>query len=76
MADPLELREGSKLGTPGMLGAVRAGGVTMVNALGSGVLEARALLAFLPRIAEELDGEPLAMPNIATWWCGQKAERD
>jgi len=75
-ADPLELREGSKLGTPGMLGAVRAGNVTMVNALGSGVLEARAFLAFLPAIAEELTGEALAMPNIATWWCGQQAERD
>lgn len=75
-ADPLELAEGSTLGTPGMLGAVRAGNVTMVNALGSGVLETRALLAFLPRISEVLTGAPLKIPNIATWWCGQQAERD
>ena len=75
-ADPLELAESSTLGTPGMLGAVRAGNVTMVNALGSGVLETRALLAFLPRISEVLTGGPLRIPNIATWWCGQKAERD
>ncbi|WP_127902554.1 circularly permuted type 2 ATP-grasp protein [Solirhodobacter olei] len=74
-ADPLELDEDSTLGTPGMVAALRAGSFTMVNSLGSGVLESRALLAFLPRIAERLLGEALKLPNIATWWCGQAAER-
>ncbi|MBE3636955.1 circularly permuted type 2 ATP-grasp protein [Mangrovicoccus sp. HB182678] len=74
-ADPLELNEASRLGTPGLAGAVRQGAVTMVNALGSGVLETRAMLAFIPRICQALTGEPLQMPNIATWWCGQGAER-
>jgi len=73
-ADPLELDETSALGAPGMTAALRAGAATMVNALGSGVLEARALLAFLPRIARHLLGEPLTLPNIATWWCGQPRE--
>ena len=75
-ADPLELNEASRIGTPGLVGGGPAGSVTLVNALGSGVLETRALLAFLPRIAEALHGEPLKLPNIATWWCGQQAERD
>ena len=48
----------------------------MVNSLGSAVLEARALMAFLPRICEALTGDKLKLPNIATWWCGQTAERD
>lgn len=74
-ADPLELDEDSRLGTPGMVSALRAGSFSMVNFLGSGVLEARALLAFLPRIAEHLLGQTLKLPNIATWWCGQEAER-
>lgn len=74
-ADPLELNEGSQLGTPGLVNALRAGQLTMVNALGAGVLEARSLLAFLPRIAQALLGEPLKLPNIATWWCGGAAER-
>ncbi|MCX7302545.1 MAG: circularly permuted type 2 ATP-grasp protein [Rhodobacterales bacterium] len=74
-ADPLELDPASRLGTPGMVSALRQGSVTLVNALGSGVLETRALLAFLPRIARALLGEPLQIPNIATWWCGQAAER-
>ncbi len=74
--DPLELEQDSRLGTPGMVDALRAKSVTMLNALGSGVIEARAFLAFLPRISEALTGEPLALPNLATWWCGQQSERD
>ncbi|TMV80320.1 hypothetical protein FGG78_25430, partial [Thioclava sp. BHET1] len=74
-ADPLELDAQSHLGTPGLVGAIRAGEVAMVNALGSGVIEARALMAFLPRIAKALTGQPLLLPNIATWWCGQSAAR-
>ncbi|TPE53171.1 circularly permuted type 2 ATP-grasp protein [Amaricoccus solimangrovi] len=74
-ADPLELNSGSRIGTPGLVGAVRRGNVSLVNALGSGILETRALLAFLPRISMALRGEPLRIPNIATWWCGQPVER-
>lgn len=75
-ADPLELRADSWIGTPGAMGALRAGAVSMVNALGSGVLETRAMQAFLPRICQALTGQPLQLPTIATWWCGQQAERD
>ncbi|QPM88813.1 circularly permuted type 2 ATP-grasp protein [Pseudooceanicola algae] len=74
--DPLELREDSQIGTPGLLGALRSGRLTMINAPGSGVLETRALMAFIPRIAREWLGRDLAIPNIATWWCGQQAARD
>ena len=72
--DPLELREDSQLGTPGLMSVVRQGRVTMVNALGVGVLETQALMAFLPKISRALTGKPLLMPNVATWWCGGKAE--
>ena len=75
-ADPLELDETSQIGTPGLANTVREGHLQMVNALGSGVLETRALMAFIPRIAEAAFGTPLQMPNIATWWCGTQAERD
>ncbi|MDG1119189.1 MAG: circularly permuted type 2 ATP-grasp protein [Flavimaricola sp.] len=75
-ADPLELREDSQLGTPGLMSAIRQGQVTMANALGVGVLETQALMAFLPRIARAVTGAPLAIPNVATWWCGQSSELD
>lgn len=69
-ADPLELDQNSRIGTPGLVSVLRSGGVSIVNSLGSGILETRALMAFLPRIAPDLLGESLRMPNIATWWCG------
>jgi uncharacterized circularly permuted ATP-grasp superfamily protein/uncharacterized alpha-E superfamily protein len=70
-ADPLELDETSRIGTPGLVRAIRSGSVTMVNALGSGVVEMRALLAFMPRISEALDGRPLSVPSLETLWCGE-----
>jgi uncharacterized circularly permuted ATP-grasp superfamily protein/uncharacterized alpha-E superfamily protein len=74
--DPLELNSASRLGAPGLLEAIRSGGVAVENMPGAGVIESRAMLAFLPRLAERLLGQPLEMPNIATWWCGQPRERE
>ncbi|WP_045684573.1 circularly permuted type 2 ATP-grasp protein [Martelella endophytica] len=73
--DPLELNPNSRIGTPGIVSAIRAGNLTMVNALGSGIVETRALLAFLPAVSRRLLNEDLKIPSIATWWCGQEAER-
>lgn len=74
-ADPLELNQGSRLGVPGLLQAVRAGNLTLANALGSGLAESRALLGYLPMLAEAFLGEPLSLPHAATWWCGEPASR-
>ena len=73
--DPLELNGGSHLGTPGLIEAIRSGGVAVLNMPGSGVLESKALLGFLPKLCRRLLGEDLKMPNVATWWCGQPLER-
>jgi len=70
--DPLELRSDSALGVPGLLGALRAGRVMVANALGTGVLESAAWLGFLPPVAERLIGEKLLLPEVATWWLGEK----
>src|SRR5258706_8055992 len=74
--DPLELRSNSSLGIPGLVDAMRRGNVLVANALGSNLLESSTLLGFLPRLAEELLGEPLKMPSVATWWCGEPAALD
>jgi uncharacterized circularly permuted ATP-grasp superfamily protein/uncharacterized alpha-E superfamily protein len=74
--DPLELDASSHLGVPGLIDVLRKGGVVVANMPGSGVLEARALLGFLPSLCRRLLGENLMMPHIATWWCGQKAARE
>ncbi len=75
-ADPLELNPASRLGVPGLAGAVRHRNVAIANALGSGVAEARAMMGFLPGLAQRILGEKLILPNVATWWCGQTLERD
>ncbi|MDI1362592.1 circularly permuted type 2 ATP-grasp protein [Methylotenera sp.] len=74
--DPLELRDDSRLGIPGLLEVARRGNVTIANPLGSGVLESPGLLPFLPRIAEYFLGKKLRLPSAATWWCGQPKELD
>jgi uncharacterized circularly permuted ATP-grasp superfamily protein/uncharacterized alpha-E superfamily protein len=73
--DPLELREDSLLGIPGLVQAARLGNVTLANALGSGVLEHPALMAFLPGLCQHLLGEELMLPDIPTWWCGDPQSR-
>jgi uncharacterized circularly permuted ATP-grasp superfamily protein/uncharacterized alpha-E superfamily protein len=73
--DPLELRGDSVLGVPGLLGAIRAGHVAVTNALGSGLLDSSAHLPFLPGLSNHILGEKLALPSIATWWCGQQKPR-
>jgi uncharacterized circularly permuted ATP-grasp superfamily protein/uncharacterized alpha-E superfamily protein len=71
--DPVELRADSALGVAGLMDCARRGSVLIANALGSGVLESGALLGFLPRLSEHLLGQPLKLPSIATWWCGEAA---
>lgn len=70
--DPLELRGESALGIPGLLNVARAGRVVIGNALGSGFLASGAMMGFLPAICRRLLGEELAMPSVATWWCGER----
>ena len=74
--DPLELKEDSQLGVPGLLEAARQGEVMIVNHPGSGVLENPGLMAFLPGIARHLRGEELILPSAATWWCGDRDARE
>ncbi len=74
--DPLELRGDSLLGVAGLVDAVVAGNVKIANALGSGLIETAAIMPFLPGLCNELLGEKLKLPSVATWWCGQKYALD
>jgi len=74
--DPLELKEDSQLGVPGLLQAVRSGHISIANPLGSSVVENPGLIPFLPAIAQYFLHAPLILPTIASWWCGQPKELD
>lgn len=73
--DPLHFDARSRIGVPNLVSACE-NGLVLANWPGIGVVETRAMPAFLPRLAKELLGEPLALPNVATWWCGGEAERE
>lgn len=66
--DPLELNTRSRLGVPGLTEAARQGGVTLANAIGSGLAESRAWMAMMPALAAMHLGRPLRLPTQATWW--------
>ncbi|SDP21786.1 Uncharacterized conserved protein, circularly permuted ATPgrasp superfamily [Nakamurella panacisegetis] len=70
-SDPLDLRPDSQLGVVGLTEACRRGTVTVVNSLGSGVLENPGLLPYLPALARELLGEDLKLQSVPTFWCGE-----
>jgi uncharacterized circularly permuted ATP-grasp superfamily protein/uncharacterized alpha-E superfamily protein len=72
--DPLELREDSQLGVPGLLEVIRSGNVAVANPLGSGILENHGLMAFMHSIFRYFLNEDPVFPMVATWWCGQKKE--
>jgi uncharacterized circularly permuted ATP-grasp superfamily protein/uncharacterized alpha-E superfamily protein len=72
--DPLAFDSRSAIGVPNIFDAWSNAGLVVANWPGSGVVESRAFSAFLPRLARKLLGEPLLLPNMATWWCGQVGE--
>jgi uncharacterized circularly permuted ATP-grasp superfamily protein/uncharacterized alpha-E superfamily protein len=74
--DPLELRGDSLLGISGLVDAIVAGNVKVANALGSGLIETAAIMPFLPGLCQQLLGEKLRVPSVATWWCGQTSALD
>lgn len=74
--DPLELSERSAFGVSGLMNAAHSGRVAVANTLGSGLVESPVFMAFLPGLCQALLGEPLAMPGIATWWCGDAEARE
>jgi len=72
--DPLSFDSHSQIGVPDLFEAWSKGGLMVANWPGVGVMESRAFSAFVPRLASKLLAEPLLLPNVATWWCGQEGE--
>jgi uncharacterized circularly permuted ATP-grasp superfamily protein/uncharacterized alpha-E superfamily protein len=73
--DPLALRSGSTLGIPGLVDACRAGGISVVNTLGSGILENAGLASLMSTLSKQLLGSDLLLESVPSWWCGDPAGR-
>ncbi|RMI33930.1 circularly permuted type 2 ATP-grasp protein [Nocardia stercoris] len=74
-ADPLDLRADSQLGVVGLVEVLRRGAVTVVNTLGSGLLESPALAAFLPELSRTVLDEELKLQGAPAYWCGDDRAR-
>lgn len=72
--DPLDLRPDSRLGVVGLVEAHRRGTVTVVNTLGSGILESPGVQRFLPALAHHLLGEELLLDAPQMYWGGVDSE--
>ena len=73
--DPLEFGGSSAGGVAGLVEAARRGAVAVVNPPGAGAVQSPALMAFLPALCRRLLNAELALPSVATWWCGDEAAR-
>ena len=67
--DPLVFRSDSVLGVPGLIGAYKAGNVTLANAVGTGVADDKAVYSYMPEIVKFFTGEEPILKNVPTWRC-------
>ncbi len=74
--DPLMFRPDSRLGVPGLIAAYRKGNVAIVNAVGNGVADDKAVYAYVPdMIRYYLNEEPI-LPNVPTYQMSNAEARE
>src|ERR1700688_3464099 len=65
--DPLAFRPDSLLGVPGLLNVYRAGGVTLANAIGTGVADDKSMYPYVPEMIRFYLGEEPILNNVPTY---------
>jgi uncharacterized circularly permuted ATP-grasp superfamily protein len=65
--DPVVFRPDSLLGVPGLLGAARAGTVTIANAIGNGAADDKGVYTYVPDLIRFYLGEDPILPNVTTY---------
>jgi uncharacterized circularly permuted ATP-grasp superfamily protein len=73
--DPLAFRPDSMLGVPGLLSVYRNGGVTLANAIGTGVADDKSSYPFVPDLIEFYLGEKPILGNVPTYRCSVDDDR-
>src|ERR1700749_602211 len=74
--DPLVFNPGSMLGVAGIMGAYRKGNVAIVNAIGNGVADDKAVYAYVPDMIKYYLNEEPILKNVPTHQLGNPDERD
>lgn len=65
--DPLVFRQDSALGVPGLMSAYRKGNIAIVNAVGNGVADDKAVYAYVPAMIKYYLNEEVILPNVPTY---------
>lgn len=65
--DPLVFKPDSMLGVPGLLSVYRNGGVTLANAVGTGVADDKATYVYVPDMIKFYLGETPILQNVPTY---------
>lgn len=65
--DPVCLRSDSLLGVPGLMGAYRAGNVSLCTAPGTGVADDKAMYAYVPDMVRYYTGEEPLLQQVPTY---------
>ncbi len=73
--DPLVFRPDSRLGVPGVFNAYRAGNVSIINAIGTGVADDKAVYAYVPAIIRFYLSEEPILPNVQTYMLDDAGDR-
>jgi uncharacterized circularly permuted ATP-grasp superfamily protein len=74
--DPLVFNASSALGVSGIMSAYRKGNVAIVNAVGNGVADDKAIYAYVPAMIKYYLNEEPILKNVPTYQLGNIEERE
>lgn len=74
--DPLMFKPDSVLGVPGIMSAYRKGNVAIVNAVGNGVADDKAVYAYVPQMIKYYLNEEPILSNVPTYQLRDKDARE
>ncbi|MFD2872854.1 circularly permuted type 2 ATP-grasp protein [Mucilaginibacter ximonensis] len=74
--DPLVFNPSSMLGVAGIMGAYRKGNVAIVNAIGNGVADDKAIYTYVPEMIKYYLNEEPILKNVPTYQLGNDDERE
>ncbi|SDW13741.1 circularly permuted type 2 ATP-grasp protein [Flavobacterium degerlachei] len=74
--DPLVFRPDSALGVPGLISAYKLGTVALVNAVGNGVADDKAVYAYVPEMIRYYLNEEPILKNVPTYQMENLEERE
>ena len=74
--DPLVFKPESTLGVPGIMSAYRKGNIAIVNAVGNGVADDKAVYAYVPDMIKYYLNEEIILPNVPTYSLENQEQRD